>query len=75
MVDGVVALQPAIPLTVAAVISAATGLLNADLSLQSQFGVTLRSAGTACLPQRPARAAASARSPLRAPYAAPWVGG
>jgi hypothetical protein len=32
MVDGVVALQPAIPLTVAAV-SAATGLLSADLLL------------------------------------------
>jgi hypothetical protein len=36
MVDGVIALQPTIPLTVAAVISAATGPLSADLFLQSR---------------------------------------
>jgi hypothetical protein len=41
----VVTLESAIPLIVAAVVAAGTGLLAADLFLQSQFGVPLRSPG------------------------------
>jgi hypothetical protein len=43
----VVTLESAVPLTIAAVIAAGTGLLGADLFLQSQFDVSLRSPGTA----------------------------
>ena len=43
----VVTLESAVPLIVAAAISAGAGLLGADLFLQSQFGVSLRSPGTA----------------------------
>lgn len=42
----VVTLESAVPLVVAAVVSAGTGLLAADLFLQAQFGVSLRSPGT-----------------------------
>jgi FtsX-like permease family len=41
----VVAIESAVPLIVAAAVSAAIGLLAADLFLQSQFGVSLRSPG------------------------------
>jgi hypothetical protein len=43
----VVTLESTIPLIVAAAIAAGTGLLAAGLFLQAQFGVSLRSPGTA----------------------------
>jgi len=46
MLRRVVALESAVPLIVSAAISAGVGLLGANLFLQAQFGVSLRSPGT-----------------------------
>ena len=46
LLRGVVTLESAVPLIVAAAIAAGAGLLAADLFLHAQFSVSLRSPGT-----------------------------